>query len=212
MNATIGSVVHFYCFPYFPEHNISWYINGSELVRSTSSAVSLLSETIVEITAHPEFNTTAVYCRLNGTSITSPTAVLLIQGRERFYCELGPVSDLCATEYGPDYLLVSWIAPFSLDITESDSDMWFSLSALTPNGSLLPCPACQNITNTFYNLSLSSFHHKGVYEIEVVAGNVYSSGNRPVKMPVYVMEQVSTHKDLSNISTNSTALGMLYIL
>ena len=126
--------------------------------------------------------------------------------------ELGPVSDLCATENGPDYLLVSWKAPFSLDITESDSDMWFSLSALTPNGSLLPCPACQNITNTFYNLSLSSFHHKGVYEIEVVAGNVYSSGNRPVKMPVYVMEQVSTHKDLSNISTNSTALGMLYIL
>ena len=68
-----------------PEHNISWYINGSELVQSTSSAVSLLSETTVEVTAHPEFNTTAVYCRLNGTSITSPTAVLLIQGRERFY-------------------------------------------------------------------------------------------------------------------------------
>ena len=124
--------------------------------------------------------------------------------------ELGPVSDLCATENGPGYLLISWKAPFSLDITESDSDMWFSLSALTPNGSLLTCAACQNITNPFYNLSLSSFHHKGVYEIEVVAGNVYSSGNKPVKMPVYVMEQVSTHKDLSNISTNSTALGMLY--
>ena len=121
--------------------------------------------------------------------------------------ELGPVSDLCATENGPDYLLISWKSPFS-----HHTDMWFSLSVLTPNGSLLTCPACQNITNTFYNLSLSSFHHKGVYEIEVVAGNVYSSGNRPVKMPVYVMEQVSTHKDLSNISTNSTALGMLYIL
>ncbi|CAI8024264.1 hypothetical protein GBAR_LOCUS14109, partial [Geodia barretti] len=154
INATLGSKVKFHCIPYYYSyHNVSWYINVTDLSQLKSTDISLVSETTVQITAWQKFNNTLVHCRIRDTSITSPTALLLIQG------ELGAVGELHVSAYGPDSLLISWTAPFSLNITESRPDLWFSLSILTPAGGSLPCPDCHHITtDTFYNLSLTGLY------------------------------------------------------
>ena len=92
------------------------------------------------------------------------------------------------TDSSPDFILVSWTTPFSLDITDSDADLWYSLSILTPtSGSLLPfpCSDCHHISHTFYNLSMSGLT-QGVYEIQVVSVNAYSSSSQLSKIPLYV--------------------------
>ena len=101
--------------------------------------------------------------------------------------ELGPVGDLHVTDSSQDFLLISWSPSFSLDITDSDPDIWYSLSLHTSAGYPLPCPCCQNITQTSHNLSVASLN-QGLYEIEIVPANGYSTSNvsQSVKMQLYV--------------------------
>ena len=105
-----------------------------------------------------------------------------------------------------DFLLVSWTSPFSLDITDSDLDLWYSLSILTPtSGSLLPftCLDCHHIVDTFYNLSVSGLT-QGVYEIQVLSVNAYSSSSQPSKIPLYVRMAPNTYDHLCGIHPNIT--------
>ena len=110
------------------------------------------------------------------------------------------------TDSPPDFLLVSWTALFSLDIADSDADLWYSLSILTPtSGSLLPfpCPDCHYITDTFYNLSVSGLT-QGVYEIQVMSVNAYDISSQPSKIPLYVRMAPNTHDHPCGIHPNIT--------
>ena len=209
--------MEFNCYPYYPHHNILWYINETVLSLLNSSSIAVLSNTTVQISAEQQFNNTHVSCALHNTAITSHRALLLIQGIQKSQTtndiyiayhlgEPGPVGDIHVTDSLPDFLLVSWTTPFSLDITDSDLDLWYSLSILTPtSGSLLPftCPDCHHITDTFYNLSVSGLT-EGVYEIQVVSVNAYSSSSQPSKIPLYVRMAPNTHDHLCGINPNIT--------
>ena len=218
MNVTLGGLVEFDCYPYYPHHNILWYINKTVLSLLNSSGIAVLYNTTVQISAKQQFNNTHISCALHNTAITSPRALLLIQGIQKIsnnkndnyivylLGEPGPVEDIHVTDSPPDFLLVSWTAPFSLDITDSDLDLWYSLSILTPtSGSLLPftCPDCQYITDTSYNLSVSGLT-QGVYEIQVLSVNAYSSSSQPSKIPLYVRMAPNTHDYLCGINPNIT--------
>ena len=195
MNVTLGSLMEFDCYPYYPHHNILWYIfNQTVLSLLNSSSIAMVSNTTVQISAKQQFNNTHVSCALHNTAITSPRALLLIQGIQKSQTtndiyiayhlgEPGPVEDIHVTDSPPDFLPVSWTAPFSLDITDSDLDLWYSLSILTPtSGSLIPFtyPDCHYITDTFYNLSVSGLT-QGVYEIQVLSVNAYGISSQPSK-------------------------------
>ena len=217
MNVTLGNLVEFDCYPYYPHHIIMWYINETVLSLLNSSSIAVLSNNTVQISAKQQFNNTHISCALHNTAITSPRALLLIQGIQKsqttndiyIACHLGepgPVGDIHVTDSHPDFLLVSWTAPFSLDITNSDLDLWYSLSILTPtSGSLLPftCPDCHHITDTFYNLSASGLT-QGVYEIQVLSVNSYSISSQPSKIPLYVRMAPNTHDYFSGINPNIT--------
>ena len=109
--------------------------------------------------------------------------------------------------YGPDSLLISWTTPFSLDITESDPDLWFSLSILTPAGGSLPCPDCHHITtDTFYNLSLTGLY-RGMYEINVVSVNAYGVSTKSAIMPLNVrVAECTQEEELCSVYPNTTQL------
>ena len=83
MNVTLGGLVEFDCYPYYPHHNILWYINETVLSLLNSSSIAVVSETTIQITAKQQFNKTYVSCALHNTAITSPRALLLIQGIQR---------------------------------------------------------------------------------------------------------------------------------
>ena len=114
--------------------------------------------------------------------------------------QLGPVGELWAAVTSPEWLLISWAAPYSLNITDSDIDLWYSVSIFTPAGHLLPCSDCHNITNTSYSLSLTGLHNEGVYDVAVLPANAYSSASQSVRMPVYVKLVPNTHNRYSDIS------------
>ena len=79
-NVTLGDLVEFDCYPYYPHHNILWYINETLLSLLNSSSIAVVSETTIQITAKQQFNNTHMSCALHNTAITSPRALLLIQG------------------------------------------------------------------------------------------------------------------------------------
>ena len=119
--------------------------------------------------------------------------------------ELGPVGDLHVSGYTRNSLLVSWTPPFSLDISHSTPDLWYSLSLATPPGTSLPCSNCHHITEPFYNLSLTTVS-QGMYEISVVPINAYGSSSQSVKLPLYLRAPAGT-EELCNVHPNTTQMG-----
>ena len=98
------------------------------------------------------------------------------------------MGDLHVAAYSPESLTISWTAPFSLDITDSHPDLWYSLSIPTPAGGPFHCPDCQTTTtDTFYNLSLSGLS-QGLYEVSVVSINAYRRAQQSSKLLVYLVE------------------------
>ena len=134
-------------------------------------------------------------------------------GREaRYLCdllcgigELGPVGDIHMSGYTRDSLLVSWTPPFSLDISHSIPDLWYSLSLATPPGTSLPCSNCHYITESFYNLSLTSVS-QGMYEISVVPSNAYGRTNHASRLFVYIVLEYDCNASTSNVTTNISLL------
>ena len=55
--------------------------------------------------------------------------------------------------YGQSYVLISWPAVFSLDITDSDPDLWYSV---TIHNTAVSCSDYQNITETYYNITINN--------------------------------------------------------
>ena len=107
--------------------------------------------------------------------------------------------------YTRDSLLVSWTPPFSLDISHSTPDLWYSLSKATPTGTSLPCSNCHYITESFYNLSLTSVS-QGMYEISVVPSNAYGRTNHASRLFVYLVLEYDCNASTSNVTTNISLL------
>ena len=80
INVTLTTIVNLNCLPYFPYHKISWYINGTETSQLNTWDISLVQDTTLQIMAQLQFNNTAIFCNIKNTSITSPVALLLVQG------------------------------------------------------------------------------------------------------------------------------------
>ena len=67
---------------------------------------------------------------------------------------LASVGDLT---YNNSYksIIISWSAPFSLDVTNDDPDIWYSVLIynVTDNPTAIPCTDCMDITETHYTFT-----------------------------------------------------------
>ena len=128
---------------------------------------------------------------------------------------LAPAGDLRVTESSvlpTGSVLVSWSPPFSLDITDSQPDIWYTLTIHTPE----QAPTNHyNITETSYNFTLP--HANGdIFEFEVTPFNAFGRAVQSVWTSLYVVltdnGQGYPHNNMScsgmaNITENQTELS-----
>ena len=96
---------------------------------------------------------------------------------------LASVERLTASINNISFIIISWSAPFSLDVTAVDPDIWYSVLIynVTDNPTAIPCTDCTDITETHYTFTpdYPSPCHK--YNFTVIplngAGQGHSSGN-----------------------------------
>ena len=78
-------------------------------------------------------------------------------------------------------VIVSWTPPFSLDVTDVDPDVWYSLLIynMTDDNSTTDnlCTDCTNITETNYTFTHEYFSHSHVYNISIVSLNGAGEGD-----------------------------------
>ena len=80
-------------------------------------------------------------------------------------------------------IIISWSAPFSLDVTGVDPDIRYSVLIYnaTDNPTAIPCTDCTDITETNYTFTpdYSSPCHKYIFTVIPLngAGQGHSSGN-----------------------------------
>ena len=121
---------------------------------------------------------------------------------------LGPLLSVVnlETDSNTSSIIVSWIAPFSLDVTGVDPDIWYSVLIYNltdeENTTAVPCTDCHSLTQTHYIFSpdYSSPCHK--YSFTVIpyngAGQGESSQNitgrefftHYVNVQVHVMQDI----------------------
>ena len=69
---------------------------------------------------------------------------------------------------------IAWTAPFSLDVTNVDPDIWYSVLIynVTDEPTTIPCTDCTNITDTNYTFTpdFPSPCHKYVFTVIPVNG------------------------------------------
>lgn len=105
-----------------------------------------------------------------------------------FTDQLGPASDLYVTNIQLGSVLISWLAPFSLDITNSDLDIWYTVIINTPLvGDNLTHTEHYNITKTFFNVTIPDGSSEGMYEIEIIPFNDLGRAIHSTRMSLYVM-------------------------
>ena len=105
-----------------------------------------------------------------------------------FTDQLGPASDLYVTNIQLGSVLISWLAPFSLDITNSDLDIWYTVIINTPPaGDNLTHTEHHNITKTFFNFTFPDARSEGMYEIEIIPFNDFGRALHSIRMSLYVM-------------------------
>ena len=75
---------------------------------------------------------------------------------------------------------VSWTPPFSLDVTDVDPDVWYSLLIynMTDENSTTDnlCTDCMDINETYYTFTHEYFSHSHVYNITVIPWNGVGEG------------------------------------
>ena len=108
------------------------------------------------------------------------TAIIIIIG------VLGAVSDLLARP-SRHSIQLSWVAPFSLDITDTSLDTWYSLeiakrTQLQSQLAEIPCDTCSVISETEYtfieSMSSDSMETCSTYEFTIIATNAAGPGRR----------------------------------
>ena len=68
---------------------------------------------------------------------------------------LAPVSNLITYTGSVSSIIISWSAPFSLDVTDVDPDIWYSVLIynMTDEPTVISCTDCINIIETYYTFT-----------------------------------------------------------
>ncbi|CAI8047493.1 hypothetical protein GBAR_LOCUS26247 [Geodia barretti] len=162
-----------------------WVVNGMLLEELEQSSPELHADistvanvsggmTMEKLTilAKAQYNETAFQCAVFsfGGSALSENATLKIQG------PLSAVGDLSDTNNASS-VTISWSAPFSLDVTGVDPDIWYSVLIYNVtdenNPTAILCTDCINITETHYTFTPECFNK---YNISVVPINGAGQG------------------------------------
>ena len=95
---------------------------------------------------------------------------------------LASVGDLTANS-DISSIIISWSAPFSLDVTGDGPDIWYTVLIydVTDNPTAIPCTDCTDITETHYTFTPDYLSpcHKYIFTVIPLngAGQGHSSGN-----------------------------------
>ncbi|CAI8005721.1 hypothetical protein GBAR_LOCUS4371, partial [Geodia barretti] len=170
----------------------SWSVNGtqreillpdirSDLVVSESTTPEGTAVHTLTISARAQYNGTRVQCLsgiFGGPLVESDNATLTIQG------PLSAVAGLRVTSNASS-VTISWSAPFSLDVTGVDPDIWYSVLIYNVsdenNPTAILCTDCINITETHYTFTPDYLSPCHVYNFSAIplngAGQGESSAN-----------------------------------
>ena len=118
--------------------------------------------------------------------LDAPSALrVLLMILSQCYCFSGflhPVVDLTTT-LNTTSIIVSWTAPFSLDVTGVDPDVWYTIFIynVTHDPITISCTDCVNITETHYTFYPDYYNPCHKYNFTVIpfngAGQGQSNGN-----------------------------------
>lgn len=102
-----------------------------------------------------------------------------------------------------NYILISWTGPFSLDITDTDPDLWYSVTVHTTGSETLP--SSDIVTDTYYNFTISNAYSR-MYEFEVVSVNAVEniSESEAVKINITIGGNNQCDSPLSDKTPLST--------
>ena len=82
--------------------------------------------------------------------------------------------------YGATSVIISWTPPFSLDVTDVDPDIWYSVLVYNVtdenNPTAFPCTGCINITETHYTFTPDYLSPGHIYLITVIPFNGAGQG------------------------------------
>ena len=157
-----------------------WRVNGTAYsslspdIRSDLDAAESVSDddnTLITLTipARAKYNGTRVQCVtiiLGGAFDESDNVTMQIQGGKvciwcmnlrHTFSSAGLLSSVCELTAisTATTIIISWSAPFSLDVTDVDPDIWYSVLIynVTDNPTATPCADCINITETHYTFT-----------------------------------------------------------
>jgi hypothetical protein len=219
----------------------SWRINGTQreillrdlVVSEESTTPEGTAVETLTIQARPQYNGTRVQCvtGLFGVSfVESDNATLTIQG------PLSAVGGLKVDAKNASSVTISWSAPFSLDVTGVDPDIWYSVLIYNVtdenNPTAILCTDCINITETHYTFTPDYLSLCHVYNFSVIplngAGQGESSPNITDATKVEVeslndsycevrftheqVHTVSVYKDTVRFVANNCTNGTVFTL
>ena len=103
---------------------------------------------------------------------------------------LSAVGDLRANSNASS-VTISWTAPFSLDVTGVDPDIWYSVLIYNVtdenNPTAILCTDCINITETHYTFTPDYLSPCHVYNFSVIPVNAAGQGERNAYVSGYVL-------------------------
>ncbi|CAI8006821.1 hypothetical protein GBAR_LOCUS4919, partial [Geodia barretti] len=160
------------------------------------------------IPARAKYNGTRVSCLvliLGGPFDESANVTLRIQGTLSAVADLRAISSTCS-------VTISWSAPFSLDVTGVDPDIWYSVLIYNVtdenNPTAILCTDCINITETNYTFTPDYLSPSHVYKFSVTPLNGVGQGESSPNITGYVLNlsaHIKTHiRAISREKTNVT--------
>ena len=167
----LGSTSHFACGR--RGSSLEWKVNGTILtdelrLKFKESSVSNLgfNYSTLQIPGEAEYNGTKVQC-VSGDDKESNLATMYVQGnhiRILFITFLIIITSFCTgtlsavvnitVRVTEDNVIVFWTAPFSLNVSHLESDIWYSLFVRDNTGQKqIDCINCTNFTETNYTFT-----------------------------------------------------------
>ena len=124
---------------------------------------------------------------------------------------LSKVVDLKTTS-NPSSVTISWTAPFSLDVTGVDPDIWYSVLIYNVtdenNPTAILCTDCINITETHYTFTPDYLSPCHVYNFSVIPVNGAGQGESSEYVTGYIhkgnglLMESFVNKDYLSISSS----------
>ncbi|CAI8046218.1 hypothetical protein GBAR_LOCUS25542 [Geodia barretti] len=206
-----------------------WRVNGTfvdELPPAVEMDLEIFGANTAEgtrlasltIPAKAEYNGTRVSCftqRLGGLFMESANVTLRIQGT------LSAVAGLSVTSNASS-VTISWSAPFSLDVTGVDPDIWYSVLIYNVtdenNPTAILCTDCINITETHYTFTPDYLSPCHVYNFSVIPLNGAGQGERSpniaitIGKPTFIRSHIKAVCDDVAVTYEHTEMVDEYIL